>query len=313
MFSTSLRAFDATVRAGSIRKASEMLGVAPSSVGRHIAVLEAQFCTKLFHRTTSGLELTHAGRLAAEFARSVLVDYDALRTDLSDLGGTQRRHLRVALVESVAHYGPIDAIAQFRKKYRGVSFTTRVMPAPQIVEAVRQSQFDVGVTFCAEPTPDVSTVASLREPIVLFVSAGHPLAAASSVDLSQIVALPLAVPDSDFGVRHILDRAAAASGLRIAPVLSSNAFETLRDFVRLEAGAAILPMRAAAAREGTSEFKAIPLVGRPFTDATLDIVVHRTRRPPNVVKTFVDCLVQAVASIAQASRPTGGGGRGSTR
>src|SRR4051794_32623335 len=36
MFHGSLRAFDETARAGSIRKASEALGVAPSSVSRHI-------------------------------------------------------------------------------------------------------------------------------------------------------------------------------------------------------------------------------------------------------------------------------------
>jgi DNA-binding transcriptional LysR family regulator len=40
VFSGSLRAFDETVRSGSIRKASEVLGVAPSSVSRHIAILE---------------------------------------------------------------------------------------------------------------------------------------------------------------------------------------------------------------------------------------------------------------------------------
>ena len=304
MFSSSLRAFDATVRAGSIRKASEKLGVAPSSVGRHIAVLEAQFCTKLFHRTTSGLELTHAGRLVAEFARSVLVDYDALRTDLSDLGGTQRRHVRIALVESVAHYGPIDAIAEFRRKYTGVTFTTRVMPAPRIVEAVRQSQFDVGITFCAEPTSEVTTVARLREPIVLCVGAAHPLAGATGVDLSELVSLPLAIPDSDFGVRQILDRAAAAGGFQITPVLSSNSFETIRDFVRLEGGAAILPMRAAVDRDNGSSLRSIPLTGKPFTDATLDVVVHRNRRLPSVVKAFLDCLVRVVESIADPGAPS---------
>ena len=60
------------------------------------------------------------------------------------------------------------------------------------------------------------------------------------------------------------------------PVLASNAFETLRDFVRLGAGAAILPMRAAVNREGPDAFKIIPMVGKPFTDASVDILCIAT-------------------------------------
>ncbi len=73
MFSGSLRAFDETVRTGSIRKASEALGIAPSSVSRQIAILETQIGTTLFHRRAGGLEITHAGQLVADYARSVLM------------------------------------------------------------------------------------------------------------------------------------------------------------------------------------------------------------------------------------------------
>ena len=83
MFSGSLRAFDETVRAGSIRKASEILGVAPSSVSRHIAMLEREIGTALFDRRSRGVVLTFAGRMVADYARSVLVPwhrgFDSLR------------------------------------------------------------------------------------------------------------------------------------------------------------------------------------------------------------------------------------------
>jgi DNA-binding transcriptional LysR family regulator len=169
------------------------------------------------------------------------------------------------------------------------------MPAPQIVEAVRRGQFDIGVAFCVEPSQDIITLASVPEPIVLVVRADHPLAEATQVELPQISSLPLALPGVDFGVRQILDRASAGAGLQLQPVLSSNVFETLRDFVRLGAGAAILPMRAVAQREGAEELRMIPLVGAAFRDATLDIIVLRKRRLPRVVKAFVERLIQEIA------------------
>lgn len=294
MFSGSLRAFDETVRSGSIRKASDAMGVAPSSISRHIAILEHQIGTALFYRRASGVELTHAGTLVATFVRSVLMDYDTLRADLDDIRGTQRRLVKLALVESIAHYGPMEATAKFLKKYRSVSFEVRLMPAPQVIEVVRQGLYDIGVTFCAQPDPEIATLAKLSEPIVLVVNADDPLAKAEQVELKDIATRPLALPDLDFGMRQILERACAACGFHLNPVLSSNVFETLRNFVQLNAGAAILPMRAVARREGTQNLRIIPLAGDVFRDATIEVIVLRKRRLPRVVKAFVDNLIEEI-------------------
>lgn len=296
MFHGCLRAFVETVRAGSIRKASEVLRVAPSSVSRHIAILEHEMGTALFNRRAGGVELTHAGKLVAEYADSVLVDYDTLRTDLNDMRGTQRRMIRLALVESVAAYGPINAIGEFFEKYPTVSFNVRLMPAPRVTEAVIQGQCDIGVSFCTQPDPELLTLSRIPEPIVLVVRTDHALAAAPEADLADITAMPLALPDVDFGVRQIIDRASAVRGFRFAPVLTSNVFGTLRDFVRCGAGAAILPKRAVVRDEQAGNLKTIPLIGSMFCDATIDVVVLRKRRLPRVVKSFVDILIADIGA-----------------
>ncbi|HEY3776848.1 MAG TPA: LysR family transcriptional regulator [Rhizomicrobium sp.] len=292
MFNTVLRAFEETARAGSIRKASQSLGVAPSSVSRNIAVLEHEIGTKLLERRAVGIALTHAGELVAAYARSVLLDYDSLRADLDDMRGTQRRLLRIVLVESVASYGPIGAIARFSEKYRAVSFNLRLVPAPRVVEAVRQDQCEIGLAFCAEPAPDITILARVPEPIMLAVPAAHALS--SPVGLRELTGFRLALPDADFGIRQIFDRACARAGVQITPVLTSNVFETLRDFVRCGAGAAILPRRAIARAARAGELKAIPLEDTPFRDATIDVIVLRTRRLPRVVKAFADILIAQI-------------------
>jgi DNA-binding transcriptional LysR family regulator len=296
VFYGTLRAFDETVRTGSIRKASEALRVAPSSVSRSIAVLEREMGTALLARSAAGVSLTHAGTLVAEYARAVLHDYDSLRADLDDTRGTQRRLLKIALVESVASYGPIGAIARFSEKYPSVSFNLRLMPAPQIIDAVRKEQFDIGIAFCAESAADIAILANVPEPIMLAVPPRHALARAGSVQLADVAGLALALPDLDFGVRRIFDRACARAGLAPTPVLTSNVFETLRDFVRTGAGVAILPMRAIARQERSGDLTAVPLEDPEFRNTTIDIVVRR-RRLPRVVKAFVDVLVAEIKSL----------------
>ncbi len=294
MLTTVLRAFEETARAGSIRKASQSLGLAPSSVSRSVAVLEHEMGTRLLERRAGGVALTHAGELVAAYARSVLLDYDSLRADLDDVRGTQRRLVRIVLVESVASYGPIGAIAKFTEKYRSVSFQLRLVPAPRVVEAVRQDQCEIGLAFCAEAAPDITILARVPEPIMLAVPIGIELA--GTADLRAIAGLRLALPDTDFGIRRIFDRACARAGVQIAPVLTSNVFETLRDFVRCGAGAAILPMRAIARAALAGELRAIALDDPPFRDATIDVVVLRKRRLPRVVKAFADILIAQIQS-----------------
>jgi DNA-binding transcriptional LysR family regulator len=298
MFPGNLRAFFETVRAGSVRKASDALNVAPSSISRQIAVLEREMGTTLFERRAGGMALTHAGELVADYARTMLVDYDTLRTDLDDLKGTQRRLLRVALVESIASHGPIAAVTRFRERFPETSFNLRLMPAPRVVEAVLKDQCDIGVSFCPDPHPDVMRVGSAAEPVVAAVRGDHPLANARTIALKALSDIPLALPDLDFGVRQILDRAAAAEGFRLQPVVVSNVFETLREFVRLGAGAAVLPYRAVAREAKAGGLVVIPLEGDAFRDTAIDLIVLRKRRLPRVVKLFVDMLAEEINAAA---------------
>jgi DNA-binding transcriptional LysR family regulator len=290
----SLRAFVETARVGSIRKASEVLRVAPSSVSRHIAILENEMGTALFVRRASGVELTHAGKLVAEYAESVLVNYDTLRTDLNDMRGTQRRLLSLALVESVASFGPINAVSRLFARYPTISFNIRLMPAPRVTEAVIQGQCDIGVSFCTQPDLQLLILKRIREPIVLVVPPDHPLASASEVQFADLRAMPLALPDIDFGIRHIIDRAGAERGIRLAPVLTSNVFATLKDFVRCGAGVAILPSRAVARDVQAGNLKSVPLLDPIFSDSTIDVLVLRKRRLPRIVKLFIDILIAEI-------------------
>ncbi|HTW36726.1 MAG TPA: LysR family transcriptional regulator [Rhizomicrobium sp.] len=289
-----LRAMEETARQGSIRRASDILGVAPSSVSRSIAILEREMGTALFDRSAGGVELTHAGRLVADYARAVLLDFDTLRADLDDMRGTQRRLLKLTLVESVASHGPVAAASKLLERFRTVLFDVRVMPAPRVVEAVRESRCDIGIGFCAEPDPELLALASVPEPIVLAIRPDHALTNVTGVELSALAGLALAVPGFEFGVRRILDRASATAGVALTTVLTSNDFEILRGFARSGAGAAILPQRAILQDRARGQLKIVPLAGTAFRDTTIDIVVLRKRRLPRIVRAFADVLIQEI-------------------
>jgi DNA-binding transcriptional LysR family regulator len=300
MFPSEMRAFHAVAQSGSIRRASELLDIAPSSVSRKVALLEHEIGTALLDRTSAGVSLTHAGALVAEYARSVVLDYDSLRADLNDTRGSRRKLIRIETVESIVSGGLMEAVAAFRAKFDAVSFRVTMVPAPQVVEDVQRGECEVGLTFCCHPQAEVMKVACIPEPIILVVPNDHPLASAGSVKLQDLSGLPLALPDVTFGVRRIFDRAAQEVGLAgtLTPALSSNSFEALRDFVRRGVGVAILPYRAVL-RESTHKWlKAVPIDHLEFTETTVDIITLRKYRPPKVVSAFIEQLVRTLGATA---------------
>jgi len=294
VFPDPLRAFQKVVRLGSIRKASDDLALAPSSVSRQIAILERQMGTQLINRSISGISLTHAGELVADYADSVVGGFDSLRLDLDDLRGVARL-ITVSMVESISSSGPGRAAERFCAAFPNVSFNYDIVPAPAVFEAVRTQQSDIGIAFGSQGDAQVSIEARVPEPIVLLAAAGHPLADRDFVRVEELKATPLALPAKSFKVRQLLDHVCQDEGIVIVPVMQTNSFEILRDFVRCEMGAAVLPSRAAAQEVATGRSRIIPIRHSVLEESTLDLIVRRQRRVPRLIRLFVKELARSIA------------------
>lgn len=81
----SLRYFIGLAEAGSFYRAAERLFISKQGVSRAVSALEAELGAKLVERTRRGVELTEAGELLLERARSIVAEHDALVEDLLDL------------------------------------------------------------------------------------------------------------------------------------------------------------------------------------------------------------------------------------
>lgn len=284
-----LRAFHVTAQIGSIRKAGEHLGIEPSSVSRRIAQLEATVGTKLFERSAGGVSLTHAGHLIADFAQMTVNSFDTLRLDLNDFAGC-RGLIRVAMVESVISAGPVEAANRLREQFDGVFFDFTVLPATAVVESVLSQKADVGISLSVEACDKLAIEAIVLEPVVLVFgkSAAGTLPTAKS--LAELSDVPLALPPEDFQLRRIVDRVASNLGLTLRPVMTSNSFEVLRNFVRLGKGATILPLRALAADRLCSELTVVPLAHPEFQRTSLELVTLRNARMPRVTRLYLQSL-----------------------
>ncbi len=79
-----LRIFHEVAKAGSLTRASEVLGLSQSALSRQISALEKELNTPLFHRHARGLVLTEAGELLFRTAHEMDTRLAAARTRLMD-------------------------------------------------------------------------------------------------------------------------------------------------------------------------------------------------------------------------------------
>jgi DNA-binding transcriptional LysR family regulator len=79
---SALRYFLETARLGSIRRAAEILYVAPSGVSRQIALLEQTYRMPLFERHAVGVRLTVAGEVFARQAPATVRNFERLGSSM---------------------------------------------------------------------------------------------------------------------------------------------------------------------------------------------------------------------------------------
>ena len=91
---SKLALFLKIVEKGSMAAAGRELGISPTTVSEHLALLEAHYGVTLLNRTTRAIRLTDEGRVLAEGAKSILAESDDLdhriRLGIHTLSGTIR-------------------------------------------------------------------------------------------------------------------------------------------------------------------------------------------------------------------------------
>jgi DNA-binding transcriptional LysR family regulator len=268
MFSRFTLYFDAVVRAGSIRRASEQLHISPSAVDRHILRMEDTLGVQLFERLPQGVRLTAAGEVLITHIRGWRRDLRQARAQIDDIRGLRRGEVTIALVEGVADFLAI-ALVEFRKQYPGIDHSVQVAGAQAVVDLVFQGRAEVGITF---NPPTVHTL-RLEQTVIYHVGAvvppDHALAHRSDVTFAECADYGLVIPDESLSLRAVLDLLWARSvGGRIRGAITANSIGLLKALIRRGAGVGMLTRI-----DGDSEIKAGELCFVPLAEQKLPMSV----------------------------------------
>lgn len=159
------------------QKAGDQLQYAPSTLFKHIRLLEQELGTALFVKAGRQLRLTPSGEAFIEHAEEILGCYRrALRT-LSG-GESYENCLNIGGCEINIAHSLQEFFTQFSARHPDAHMSMHTSPNAHVPAMIRDDMVDVGFYYSLNNVgiPGLRTIRMYREPVYLVASSDHPLA-----------------------------------------------------------------------------------------------------------------------------------------
>ena len=120
-----LRAFVRTLEGGSFSAAAKELGIGQPAISKRIALLEGEFGTQLFLRTTRKLKPTAEAHRIYDLARQIIGSFDMARSSLEETAPRPTGTLRIGVPSSFGRRYMIPVITDYVRNYPEVRVDVR--------------------------------------------------------------------------------------------------------------------------------------------------------------------------------------------
>lgn len=293
-----LRYFCAVAEHGSFTGAARQLNVSQSGVSGQVRDLEKELGVNLFRRKQREVTLTPEGSVFFHEAREILIRADravelAVRAS-SGVSGT----LTVGLCGPATAVFLPKLIRKFRKQFPGVTVALRELNTSEQITALLNGDIDIAFTrgISAEAKALLGHEFFVREPLVVALPKGHPLASEQTIPLNQLARERLILYFRD-GSPELFDSIVAmCKKAKFSPriVDTPRSWQSILTMVEVEEGLAIVPSSVQYLRSDNVIF-------RPLRDkrCKVNAILAWRRNESSVIKDSFLTLLRATGAELQ--------------
>lgn len=237
---------------GFMTGAAAALGMPQSSMSRRIHALEQTLRIPLIARDGRAVRLTPAAQRLAASVRGPLNELDAAVAEVTDDVDPDRGTVRFGFPLTMGHGSVPTLLADFNRTHPGVRLQLKQAHGAELIDDLRRGELDLALTI-PPPAELPHTVVAAQE-ICATVPIGHRLAAASTIDLIDLANDRFIANPPTYNLRHLTETWCATAGFDPLIAVEITEFATIREFVALDLGVALLPLVAEPA-DGTVQLR----------------------------------------------------------
>jgi len=254
-----LRYFVEIASTGSLRRASETLYVTQSALSRAVADLEREMECTLLERSQRGVTPTRHGATLVKRARRILLDVDAIRSDLLNEEDEPTGHVRLAMPIGVRDRLTRPLVSRLRKEYPGIQVDIADGTAHDNRVALLEGLADLAVIHQLERRLPLNSRRLYVDPLCLVGPRHARLRLDAALELSALGRHPLILIHSPNQIRSTVDTALKRLRRTAQPVMEVSSSPLLIDLVEDGHGYTVLPQSLVAAAVKQQRVSAAPL------------------------------------------------------
>jgi len=293
-----LVALKAIADEGSFGRAAEKLGYTQSAISQQIAALERIVGLRLVERPGGPrrVSLTEAGSILLRHADAIQARILAAKADMAALEAGDAGRLRVGTFQSVGVRILPTLLRTFTETNPGVEIVLRESANEnELLELVERGELDL--TFQALPVPPgpYESVELLRDPHVLVVPAGSPLASLKRTPSLKEIALHPLIGFNMCRTTETVESLLGSSGRTPNVVFRSDNNGTVQGLVGAGVGVTIAPLLTVDQSDPSVEI--VDLQGR-IPPRVIGLVWHADRHRSPASEAFVASAIAVCRDLS---------------
>jgi LysR family hca operon transcriptional activator len=298
-----LRYFVAIAEEGSFTQAAEKrLHTAQPSLSRQIRDLETELAVQLIDRGPRGMDLTNAGRVFLDHARSILLQVEAAAEAARRAARPAKTPFTVGFLTG-HEIGWLPKVMEILRDELGtVELIVHSGSSPDLMQGLLNGTMDVAFVRPDQEAWGLAFKLVTNEPLFVLMPADHRLAQRPSIGIEELAGQPFINYRMDYApaLRRVIDEYLKRSATSITAAHDAEGLPMVISLVLATGGVSLTPIYLTRLLPPTVISR--PLIG---TAPTVPLAMgYNTANPSPLLKLFLERADAFIAPSLARSQPS---------
>ena len=223
------------------RRAAERVNTTQSTLSAQLKALEERLGVELVERTHSRVMLTSVGEEVVGIARRMLIDAREIRDLAKRRTGKLSGVLRLGIPPTIGPSLLPRVIPKLRDEFPHLKLYVKEELPASLPTGLEQGHYDVIITPLLTANSDQCAAALFEEPLLLVLSALHPLALHKEIAWSDLKDLEVLALAPGHQCHDLVQTLCQSSGARMLFDFEGTSLDMLREMVSTGLGCTFMP------------------------------------------------------------------------